>query len=57
MQKRRELRAAGIEQGEHHKKRMKSMDYNAAIPFEKKPAIGMCTFVNVCARLIACHVH
>uniref|UniRef100_A0A674MLJ1 Cell division cycle 5-like protein n=1 Tax=Takifugu rubripes TaxID=31033 RepID=A0A674MLJ1_TAKRU len=39
LQKRRELRAAGIN---IHKKRKKKrgVDYNAEIPFEKKPALG-----------------
>lgn len=38
LQKRRELRAAGIN---IHKKRKKKrgVDYNAEIPFEKKPAL------------------
>lgn len=40
MQKRRELRAAGIDVNQD-KRRRKGMDYNADIPFEKRPAIGM----------------
>ncbi|XP_046848614.1 cell division cycle 5-related protein-like [Xenia sp. Carnegie-2017] len=39
LQKRRELRAAGIEIRKH-KKRRRGVDYNAEIPFEKKPAPG-----------------
>ena len=39
LQKRRELRAAGIEQAPRRKKR-KGVDYNAEVPFEKRPAIG-----------------
>lgn len=39
LQKRRELRAAGIGVG-NRKRRMKGIDYNAEIPFEKKPAPG-----------------
>lgn len=39
LQKRRELRAAGIEIRKHRKKR-RGVDYNAEIPFEKKPAQG-----------------
>ncbi|XP_028414802.1 cell division cycle 5-related protein-like [Dendronephthya gigantea] len=39
LQKRRELRAAGIEIKKHRKKR-RGVDYNAEIPFEKKPAPG-----------------
>ncbi|XP_023173220.2 cell division cycle 5-like protein [Drosophila hydei] len=38
LQKRRELRAAGI--GSGSRKRIKGIDYNAEIPFEKRPAIG-----------------
>lgn len=39
LQKRRELRAAGIEIRKHRKKK-RGVDYNAEIPFEKKPAQG-----------------
>lgn len=39
LQKRRELRAAGIEVRQK-KKRKRGVDYNAEIPFEKRPAIG-----------------
>lgn len=39
LQKRRELRAAGIEQAPRRKKR-KGVDYNEEIPFEKRPALG-----------------
>lgn len=39
LQKRRELRAAGIEIRKHRKKR-RGVDYNAEIPFEKRPAQG-----------------
>uniref|UniRef100_A0A1B0B8Q4 Cell division cycle 5-like protein n=1 Tax=Glossina palpalis gambiensis TaxID=67801 RepID=A0A1B0B8Q4_9MUSC len=38
LQKRRELRAAGI--GSGNRKRVKGIDYNAEIPFEKRPASG-----------------
>lgn len=38
LQKRRELRAAGIGSGKP--KRVKGIDYNAEIPFEKRPALG-----------------
>ncbi|CAG8655144.1 9260_t:CDS:2, partial [Paraglomus occultum] len=38
LQKRRELKAAGIEL--KTKKKKKGMDYNADIPFEKRPALG-----------------
>lgn len=37
LQKRRELRAAGIHIGKKRKKK-RGVDYNAEIPFEKKPA-------------------
>lgn len=37
MQKRRELRAAGIDVQKKRKKK-RGVDYNAEIPFEKKPA-------------------
>lgn len=39
LQKRRELRAAGIEI-KKQKKKKRGVDYNAEIPFEKKPAPG-----------------
>ena len=39
MQKRRELRAAGIDLPPKRKKR-KGVDYNEEVPFEKKPAAG-----------------
>lgn len=39
LQKRRELRAAGIGLG-NRKRRIKGIDYNAEIPFEKRPAPG-----------------
>ncbi|XP_015264377.1 PREDICTED: cell division cycle 5-like protein, partial [Gekko japonicus] len=39
LQKRRELRAAGIEIQKKRKKK-RGVDYNAEIPFEKKPALG-----------------
>jgi len=39
LQKRRELRAAGIEINRYRKKK-RGVDYNAEIPFEKKPAPG-----------------
>ncbi|KAF8825633.1 hypothetical protein HHX47_DHR6000316, partial [Lentinula edodes] len=38
LQKKRELKAAGIIM--RHKTKKKGMDYNADIPFEKKPAPG-----------------
>lgn len=39
LQKRRELRAAGIEVNPRRKKK-RGVDYNAEIPFEKRPALG-----------------
>ncbi|RZC40269.1 Myb Cef and/or Ax dynein light domain containing protein, partial [Asbolus verrucosus] len=39
LQKRRELRAAGIEVNSRRKKK-RGVDYNEEIPFEKRPAIG-----------------
>ncbi|XP_078001466.1 cell division cycle 5-like protein [Glandiceps talaboti] len=39
LQKRRELRAAGIEIQKHRRKK-RGVDYNAEIPFEKKPTPG-----------------
>ena len=39
LQKRRELRAAGIGVG-NRKRKIKGIDYNSEIPFEKKPARG-----------------
>lgn len=38
LQKRRELRAAGINIRKKRKKK-RGVDYNAEIPFEKKPAL------------------
>ncbi|KAJ7687575.1 pre-mRNA splicing factor component-domain-containing protein [Mycena olivaceomarginata] len=40
LQKKRELKAAGIMQVMRHKTKRKGMDYNADIPFEKKAAAG-----------------
>ncbi|XP_055695365.1 cell division cycle 5-like protein [Lutzomyia longipalpis] len=39
LQKRRELRAAGIGGG-NNRRRRKGIDYNADIPFEKRPMVG-----------------
>ncbi|KAL8150812.1 hypothetical protein V2J09_020620 [Rumex salicifolius] len=39
LQKRRELKAAGID-NRHRKRKRKGIDYNAEIPFEKKPPSG-----------------
>jgi pre-mRNA-splicing factor CDC5/CEF1 len=41
LQKRRELRAAGIIRGYHLRVRRGTINYNAEIPFQKKPALGM----------------
>lgn len=38
LQKRRELRAAGIGCG--NRRRLKGIDYNSEVPFEKTPALG-----------------
>ncbi|KAF8038282.1 hypothetical protein BT93_B0973 [Corymbia citriodora subsp. variegata] len=43
LQKRRELKAAGID-NRHRKRKRKGIDYNAEIPFEKRPPPG---FFNV----------
>lgn len=40
LQKRRELRMAGIELQKKTKRKKYTIDYNAEIPFEKKPALG-----------------
>ncbi|XP_003741284.1 cell division cycle 5-like protein [Galendromus occidentalis] len=40
LQKRRELRMAGIEVQKKNKKRKYMIDYNAEVPFEKRPALG-----------------
>ncbi|UJR33245.1 hypothetical protein I4U23_020700 [Adineta vaga] len=45
LQKRRELRAAGIEVRRHFHRR-RGVDYNAEIPFEKQPAIGFYDTTN-----------
>ena len=47
LQKRRELRAAGIEQAPRRRKG-KGIDYNAEIPFEKTPAKGFHDPSKVC---------
>jgi pre-mRNA-splicing factor CDC5/CEF1 len=39
LQKRRELKAAGIDT-RHRKRKRKGIDYNAEIPFEKQPPLG-----------------
>jgi pre-mRNA-splicing factor CDC5/CEF1 len=41
LQKRRELRAAGIDVGQERRRRKAGMDYNADIPFEKRPSMGL----------------
>ncbi|PSN39298.1 Cell division cycle 5-like protein [Blattella germanica] len=45
LQKRRELRAAGIELAPRKKKK-RGVDYNAEIPFEKRPAAGFYDTTN-----------
>ncbi|GLJ29314.1 hypothetical protein SUGI_0578120 [Cryptomeria japonica] len=45
LQKRRELKAAGIE-GKQRKRKRKGIDYNAEIPFEKKPPPGFFDVVD-----------
>ncbi|CAG9765204.1 unnamed protein product [Ceutorhynchus assimilis] len=45
LQKRRELRAAGIEVAPRRRKK-RGVDYNAEIPFEKRPAIGFYDTLN-----------
>lgn len=49
LQKRRELRAAGIEVNKKRRKK-RGVDYNAEIPFEKKPAQG---FYNTADEIVA----
>ncbi|XP_071506962.1 cell division cycle 5-like protein [Diadema antillarum] len=49
LQKRRELRAAGIEVNKKRRKK-RGVDYNAEIPFEKKPAPG---FYNTSDEMVA----
>lgn len=51
LQKRRELRAAGIEVNKKRRKK-RGVDYNAEIPFEKKPAPG---FYNTADEAVAPH--
>ena len=45
LQKRRELKAAGIE-GRQRRRKRKGIDYNAEIPFEKKPPPGFFDVTN-----------
>ncbi|KAI0049679.1 hypothetical protein FA95DRAFT_1581584 [Auriscalpium vulgare] len=54
LQKKRELKAAGIIM--RHKSKKKGMDYNADIPFEKKPAAGFYDTSEEQARLAAAPV-
>ncbi|PFH47677.1 hypothetical protein AMATHDRAFT_67216 [Amanita thiersii Skay4041] len=51
LQKKRELKAAGIIM--RHKTKKKGMDYNADIPFEKKPAPGFYDTAEEQARVAA----
>ncbi|KAF9451239.1 hypothetical protein P691DRAFT_757518 [Macrolepiota fuliginosa MF-IS2] len=51
LQKKRELKAAGIIM--RHKVKRKGMDYNADIPFEKKPAAGFYDTSDEQARITA----
>ncbi|KIK63833.1 hypothetical protein GYMLUDRAFT_40917 [Collybiopsis luxurians FD-317 M1] len=54
LQKKRELKAAGIIM--RHKSKKKGMDYNADIPFEKKPAPGFYDTSEEQARVAAAPV-
>ncbi|KDQ12247.1 hypothetical protein BOTBODRAFT_134736 [Botryobasidium botryosum FD-172 SS1] len=54
LQKKRELKAAGIIM--RHKSKKKGMDYNADIPFEKKPAPGFYDVADENARAQAAPV-
>jgi pre-mRNA-splicing factor CDC5/CEF1 len=54
LQKKRELKAAGIIM--RHKVKRKGMDYNADIPFEKKPAPGFYDTSDEQARVVAAPV-
>ncbi|KAF9463250.1 pre-mRNA splicing factor component-domain-containing protein [Collybia nuda] len=54
LQKKRELKAAGIIM--RHKTKRKGMDYNADIPFEKKPAAGFYDTSEEQARVAAAPV-
>lgn len=45
LQKRRELRAAGITRGNYLRVRRGTINYNAEIPFYKKPALGVIIFL------------
>ncbi|KAI0259969.1 pre-mRNA splicing factor component-domain-containing protein [Gloeopeniophorella convolvens] len=54
LQKKRELKAAGIIM--RHKTKKKGMDYNADIPFEKKPAAGFYDTTDEQARIEAAPV-
>jgi len=42
LQKRRELKAAGIETGKRKRKRRDIVDYNEEVPFQKPAPKGMC---------------
>ncbi|KAJ7684842.1 pre-mRNA splicing factor component-domain-containing protein [Mycena polygramma] len=54
LQKKRELKAAGIIM--RHKTKRKGMDYNADIPFEKKPAAGFYDTAEEQARVASAPV-
>lgn len=51
LQKRRELRMAGIELP-HKRKKRRGVDYNAEIPFEKRPALGESQLDHACSKLL-----
>ena len=51
LQKRRELRAAGLMRSYHLHVRKGQINYNAEIPFYKKPALGMLTAPHKALRV------
>jgi len=58
LQKRRELKAAGIETGKRKRKRRDIVDYNEEVPFQKPAPKGMCTcqreafVLGVCMQMV-----
>jgi pre-mRNA-splicing factor CDC5/CEF1 len=48
LQKKRELKAAGIELATKKKKRKHGIDYNAEIPFARAPVPGLCAVFTSC---------
>ena len=53
LQKRRELRAAGLMRSYHLHVRKGQINYNAEIPFYKRPALGLLLFIALGVTLLS----